>query len=156
MATTERRAVIRRLVSSRPVGTQEELLALLQKRHLATTQATLSRDLTAIGAFKERDEEGRLRYVLPDPLPAVAEQRLQRALRASQSQFDRQDRLLAIHTQPGAAQVVAATLRLLPLREVFIVLGDDAGVLLVCRSERGAQSTLQWLRALRDDRVFSS
>lgn len=154
-STEARRAAIRALISKQPIATQADLHARLTAAGYVTTQATLSRDLAALGAVKERDAQDRLHYTLPEPLPAIAEQRLQRALRASQSRFERQDRNIAIHTQPGAAPAVAATLRQLPLPAVFLILGDDAAVLLICRTDQGTAATLQWLRRLRDERLFS-
>ncbi|MCI1892076.1 arginine repressor [Schleiferilactobacillus perolens] len=149
MNTADRRGLIARLISDQVITRQIQLRQVLQRHAVVTTQATLSRDLAVLGAVKRVDSQGQLRYMLPNPLPPEAERRLKRALIAAQATFDQQAAMIAIHTHPGAAPAVATTLRMLPLTDVFIVLSDDAGVLLVCREEGGAKRVLQWLKNLQ-------
>lgn len=110
-----RRAVIRELIVTRPVATQEELRALLLDRGHDVTQATLSRDLASLGA--RRAAHG---YELPEvtTLPALPD--LIRSI-------DDNGTLVVIHTAPGAAQVVASALdRAKPAEILGTIAGDDA------------------------------
>src|SRR5690606_20652746 len=57
-----RHALIRRVVSSRAVHSQAELLDALAQEGVAVTQATLSRDLEELRAHKVRTADGSLQY----------------------------------------------------------------------------------------------
>jgi transcriptional regulator of arginine metabolism len=117
----ERRAVIRELVQSRPVGTQEELRELLGARGHDVTQATLSRDLAQLGARRAAHPGGGTFYELGEAVrgPLLLEE-LVRAI-------DDNGTLVVVHTTPGAAQVVAGVLDRAKVPEVLgTIAGDDA------------------------------
>ena len=63
---TQRLNIIRQLITDHKVGSQEELLNLLDQEGFSTTQATLSRDLKALKVAKRPDIEGGYAYVLPE------------------------------------------------------------------------------------------
>ncbi len=54
------------MIIDNKVGSQEELLNLLDQEGFSTTQATLSRDLKALKVAKRPDIEGGYAYVLPE------------------------------------------------------------------------------------------
>lgn len=58
MNTAARRAALHRIIEHRHVASQSEAASLLTKAGYPVTQATVSRDLAAIGAIKVRDEHG--------------------------------------------------------------------------------------------------
>jgi transcriptional regulator of arginine metabolism len=58
-----RRAAIRRILQESEVASQDELADMLAREGLATTQATLSRDLADMGVARERGPHG-FRYRL--------------------------------------------------------------------------------------------
>ena len=60
-----RRARIATLVVETSVASQEELGRLLADEGISVTQATLSRDLDALGAVKEVSADGGTRYRIP-------------------------------------------------------------------------------------------
>ncbi|MEO8845044.1 MAG: arginine repressor [Kofleriaceae bacterium] len=114
MSARDRRTLIKGLVSSRSIATQEELRAVLAERGHDVTQATLSRDLAQLGAH--RTAHG---YELPDaPLALLPD--LVRSV-------DDNGTLVVIHTAPGAAHVVASALdRAKPIEILGTIAGDDA------------------------------
>jgi transcriptional regulator of arginine metabolism len=57
---------IKEIIRHHQVGSQEELLQLLQESHYNLTQATLSRDLKQLKVAKIPDQEGRYYYMLPE------------------------------------------------------------------------------------------
>ena len=67
---TARRARIAAIIATRTIGSQEELGHELAAEGIHVTQATLSRDLDALGAIKTIDDDGRLHYGLGDTSPA--------------------------------------------------------------------------------------
>jgi transcriptional regulator of arginine metabolism len=50
----ERQSKILQLIKESPIGTQEELVERLQNAGLDVTQATVSRDIKALGVIKFR------------------------------------------------------------------------------------------------------
>ena len=57
---------LRLIISSQQLGSQDELLAALQKEGFKLTQATLSRDLKQLKVAKAASMSGNYVYVLPD------------------------------------------------------------------------------------------
>ena len=63
-ATAGRRRLIRKLLAEDEVTSQAELVELLEAEGYPVTQATVSRDLDALGAIKIRDDQGVVHYSL--------------------------------------------------------------------------------------------
>ena len=117
----ERRAVIRELIASKQVGTQEELRELLAARGHDVTQATLSRDLAQVGARRAAQPGGGTYYELAGMVRAPM--LLVDLVRG----MDDNGTLVVVHTTPGAAQVVAGALDRAKVPEVLgTIAGDDA------------------------------
>ncbi len=62
----QRLMTIKQLISSRKIGSQEELVSLLEEEGFKITQATLSRDLKYLKVAKVADIETGYKYVIPD------------------------------------------------------------------------------------------
>ncbi len=141
MHTQRRRSEIRQLIATRPVGTQEELRALLADLGHDVTQATLSRDLAQLGARRAAQPGGGTHYELPDaPHPAPLIHDLVRTI-------DDNGTLVVVHTSPGAAGVVAGMLDRARVPEVLgTIAGDDA---IFIAPARGI-STTRVIRKLRE------
>ncbi|HEY5923895.1 MAG TPA: hypothetical protein VIV11_19585 [Kofleriaceae bacterium] len=137
----ERRAVIRELIASRQVGTQEELRELIAARGHDVTQATLSRDLAQVGARRAAQPGGGTYYELAGI--ARAPMLLVDLVRA----IDDNGTLVVVHTTPGAAQVVAGALDRANVPEVMgTIAGDDA---IFVAPARGV-ATARVIRKLRE------
>ena len=54
----QRQEAIRRLVASRPIGSQRELVEALTAQGFDVTQATVSRDITELGLVKAPRGDG--------------------------------------------------------------------------------------------------
>ena len=63
---TERLDVIRNLIDSEQISSQEELLSWLKRVGIDATQSTLSRDMKELRAIKVPDAEKGYVYLLPD------------------------------------------------------------------------------------------
>jgi transcriptional regulator of arginine metabolism len=156
---TARRARISALIATRPVASQEELGHLLAEEGIHVTQATLSRDLDAIGATKAAAEDGHLHYALSEAsvadtsipvhggdanLARVAAELLLRAEAAGN--------IAVLHTPPGAAQFFAGHLdRSAAFDTVGTVAGDDT-VIIVLRTPREASDLCNTLLRMADQR----
>jgi len=104
------------------VGSQEELVARLAAAGVSATQATVSRDLEALGAVKVRRG-----YALAGPGDgAVADGRLARILGEWVIDIVAAGTLLVLRTPPGSANLVANALDNARLEEVAgTIAGDD-------------------------------
>ena len=135
--TAARRRELRRILATRTVTTQGDLVTLLRQAGYAATQATVSRDLAGIGAVKVRNSQGRFAYSLGEAKAPSDEHRA--ALAPVLAQFavsiTPTGSLVLVKTPPGAAQMVASAIDLAGLGGVLgTVAGDDT--LLVVGEER--------------------
>lgn len=130
-----RHAAILRLIESRPVETQAELLALLQAEGFDVTQATVSRDIAQLGLVKVRTPGGRPRYAKPtavDAEPADVLERTKRAFRDYVVDIAWAGHGIFIKTLSGRAHAVAASLdEWQPPGVLGTIAGDDAVLVLV-------------------------
>ena len=60
-----RHAVIKEIIESQDIETQEELAAALRARNIDVTQATVSRDIKELRLLKVLSEKGELSSVRP-------------------------------------------------------------------------------------------
>lgn len=135
--TAARRRELRRILATRTVTTQGDLVTLLRKAGYAATQATVSRDLAEIGAVKVRNAQGRFAYSLGEPKAPSDEHRavLAPVLAQFAVSITPTGSLVLVKTPPGAAQMVASAIDLAGLEGVLgTVAGDDT--LLVVGEER--------------------
>lgn len=109
MVKRDRHAAIRRLVGSRPIASQGELVAALAALGFDVTQATVSRDIAELGLAKVMRGD-RSVYVLPESLgdrrPA-SDDRLRRILSDIPVTVGRSGLILVLNGQPGTANVIA-------------------------------------------------
>ena len=156
---TARRARIAALIATHVVGSQEELGHLLADEGITVTQATLSRDLLAIGATKETGEDGHLHYALDEAaagdtsIPvAGADANLARISNELIVRAEAAGNIAVVHTPPGAAQFFAGHLdRHAALGIVGSVAGDDT-VIVVMRTPESASALCTTLLRMADQR----
>src|SRR5690606_9917090 len=102
MSKPRRHAVIRELIQSNRVGSQEQLRELLETRGFDVAQATLSRDIRELRLIKVHDPDGGTHYTLPpeswDAAPA-----LNRLLPALYLGAEGTGNLLLVKTMVGGA-----------------------------------------------------
>lgn len=155
-----RRALIADLVASHSVISQEELLELLHRQGVFVTQATVSRDLDALGAVKQSDSGGVSKYVIArriatdTSLPSGgSEQELVRVCGEVLLRAQSSGNIAVLHTPPGAAQYLAGYLdRSRVFDNVGTVAGDDT-ILIVMPDSSAANklcsAVLGWAEAHR-------
>ena len=138
-ATASRRRTVRRLLSERSVSSQEEIVALLAVAGHRVTQATVSRDLDALGAVKQRSGSDPPRYVIPAQrtpespgAPAVA-----RALADYAESIVVSGNLVVLRTPPGAAHLVAGAIDHADLSGVVGTVAGDDTLLVVAAEDLG-------------------
>jgi transcriptional regulator of arginine metabolism len=122
-AAERRRDAVVRILRSRRIATQDELLAALSAAGFRATQATLSRDLARLGARRVSRPEGGTVYELGEGGGAAGGLG---ALRGLVAGIAANASLVVIRTHPGSAPAIARAIDLAELPEVLgTIAGDD-------------------------------
>jgi len=121
MNKLQRQFLIKEIIQTQPVASQEELVTLLKKRSVDVTQATLSRDLTELGVARIHTHEG-LRY----SLSGHSEEKISPIVGREVISVEHNEVMVVIRTLPGRASGVASFIDSLmnPLI-IGTVAGDD-------------------------------
>jgi Arginine repressor len=134
---TSRLDVIKMIVSSQQVGSQEELLGILKNEGFELTQATLSRDLKQLKVAKAASVTGKYVYVLPNDIMYVrnvANTNASEMLMTSgfiSIQFS--GNLAVIKTKPGYASSMAYDIDIHNYTQVLGTIAGDDTILLVLK-----------------------
>jgi transcriptional regulator of arginine metabolism len=136
-----RQRAILTLVATRPIHSQEELVALLQRQGFEVTQATVSRDIKELRLAKvpiASDHGEIFKYVVPSAAPTYAS-RLHRTMTELATTITGTGNLIVIHTPPGSAMMLASAIDEAAWPEVLGTIGGDDTILVIVRSaEEGA------------------
>jgi len=133
------------MVVSRPIGSQRELQELLAASGHEVTQATVSRDLEAVGAVRLRAGDGVYRY----EIGPVAEQRdeVTAALSQAIGEFVHwtaaSGNIVVIKVPPGAAHLVASRIDGAAIDGVLGTVAGDDTLLVVVSEARGAAAVAE-------------
>ena len=145
----DRQNTIREIISSKVVGSQEELRRLLLQRGWDVTQSTLSRDLRELRLARIPTPNGAVRYAeadsgaTDDGGPA-----LEALLPALFTNVDGVGELVVLHTLVGGAQPLAVALDAEEWPELVGTLAGDDTILLICRSVSAREKVIKRLKAM--------
>jgi transcriptional regulator of arginine metabolism len=131
----QRQRAIRELVTSRPIGSQREVVDALGAQGFAVTQATVSRDISELGLVKAPGADGHV-YVAPQPATAsagsaVSDERLLRILGDIPITIGRSGLILVLTGTPGTASVIAQAIDESSLHEQEGTLAGDNTLLVL-------------------------
>lgn len=148
MKKAERQQLIREIITKSQIERQDDLVSALNEHGVRATQATISRDIKELQLVKVPSSDGGYRYALPAQGNLDNQTRLSTELSNNMVSLARQDRFLSLVMRPGNGPVMASLIRQLETDDVFSTIGDDAGVLVVCRSTQAAENVEEMLRGL--------
>jgi len=143
----QRRALILAWIRERRVRNQIELQELLASKGIEVNQATLSRDLRAMGLLK-----GPAGYELPsDPTPSAddAALALWSAVHGWLASATPAGNLILLRTPPGAASPLAIALDRARWKEVVGTVAGDDTVLVVTQKAADARRVVRSLEDLK-------
>jgi transcriptional regulator of arginine metabolism len=139
--TNARRREIRSLLISRPIENQHDLQVLVAEKGFDVTQATISRDLDAIGAHRVKNNGG-FQYQIPQN-PQAADATLG-ALREAVEEFVESlvtsGNLIVLRVPPGAAQLVASRVDAAGVAGVIGTIAGDDTILVIADEAVGAEA----------------
>ena len=135
----QRQHRIARLLETRAVTSQAQLVALLSEDGVEATQTTVSRDLEELGALKVRVAGGETVYALPElPVKQVAPgDHLRRVLGEWVVEVAHSANVVVLRTPPGSAHVVGSALDRSGFEGVIGTVAGDDTVLVVAAEDPG-------------------
>ena len=138
--------VIKMIVTSQEISTQEELLQELGKAGFPVTQATLSRDLKRLGIAKATNDHQEYVYMMPGQRPYervsdthITVHKMQR-LGAVSIKFS--GNICVVHTPPGHAAHVAYDIDNAELHDIVGTIAGDDTILIVLDEVADRQQVL--------------
>jgi transcriptional regulator of arginine metabolism len=134
-----RQSQILDVIDHEAVASQEALRKMLETRGIEATQATISRDLKALGLVKRAGDGAYVRPGSERNSPAVSEQ-LRRAITTLLRGVERVDPLIVVRTDRGQAQGLAEWIDRAQLPEVAGTIGGDDTILVICRGATAAEA----------------
>ena len=126
-----RQSIIRGIINSSRIHTQEELVKVLQEKGIEVAQATLSRDIKDLGAVKVPDDKG-FYYKMPSPVIAKNPMNVDK--------IDISGQLCVLHAKPGFASAIASVLDAAAIDGVMGTIAGDDTILMLLRKD--ADNTL--------------
>ena len=144
--------VVKMIVSSQELSTQEELLRELERSGFPSTQATLSRDLRQLRIAKGLNEDGLQVYMLPEKrrFQRVSDTHLtvQKMNRLGALSVKFSGNMAVLRTPPGHAAHVAYDIDNAEISEVLGTVAGDDTVLIVLAEDANRQMLLNQLNAI--------
>lgn len=135
------------LVSSKELGSQEELLQELRSEGFELTQATLSRDLKQLKVAKAASMNGHYLYVLPNE---TMYKRIRTPLKATEMMttsgiltINFSGNMGVIHTRPGYASSVAYNIDNAEIPEIMGTIAGDDTIFIVIREGSDHNAIIQ-------------
>lgn len=138
MNKRERQQKILSLIQARPVGTQEDLRALLERAGVPATQSSVSRDLEELGVIKQQGH-----YTLP---------RTNGGPRRGLLSLDQAgDSLVIARTLPGLASAVAVEIDAAGISDIVGTIAGEDTIFIAVRGAKQQRGVIKELWALLGD-----
>jgi len=144
----KRQALIRKIVESQSIQTQEELADALRKHGMLVTQATVSRDIKEMHLLKVLAEDGTYRYATMEKSDSGMNDRLIRMLADSVVDMNSAKTLIVIHALPGSAHVAGEAVDSLKWPEVIGTIAGDNTILVIVRSNEEVEEVVRRFRGI--------
>lgn len=134
------------LIAKEEIVTQEELAAALKKSGYEVTQATVSRDIRALGLTKVQTESGRQKYALLRTKDDA--DKYIRVLRDSFVSIDQAQNLLILKTVSGMAMAAGAALDALNFDGIVGCIAGDDTVMAAVRTVEETAVVMEEIRRM--------
>jgi transcriptional regulator of arginine metabolism len=141
----ERQQAIKTLISNEQIQRQEDLVRKLNEAGWEVTQATISRDITEMQLVKVPLPTGGFAYAVMSGADYFGQ--LGRILQETTTDVATQGNMIMIKVAPGTGPALKTALEEANLPEVFGLIGDDAGVLVILREGQLAKDVANKLTA---------
>ena len=130
---TQRLSIIRKIIRSEFISSQEELIARLEECGVQVTQSTLSRDLKFMQVAKVPNKEKGYVYVLPNS--SLADHQISTNITDNIIQIAFSGNLCVITTKPGYASAISVPIDSKGIPEILGSIAGDNNIILVLRED---------------------
>ena len=144
----ERQEKILELISTRQIGTQEELTEELERAGFVATQATVSRDIREMKLTKVAMSDGKQRYVAYRETPQNLSEKYIRIFRDGFLSMDNAQNILVIKTVSGMAMAVAAAVDAMKFQEIVGCIAGDDTIMMAVRSVEDTRAVMEKIRRI--------
>ena len=140
MMKNDRQAMILDIISQENIETQEQLLARLRERGVASTQATISRDIKQLHLIKEPVGRGVYKYAVSGNRTRLnVAEKLRTIFRESITSIESAQNIVVVKTMPGLASAACSALDHMEIAYmVGSLAGDDTALLVMKEAESAA------------------
>ncbi|WP_282709130.1 ArgR family transcriptional regulator [Ligilactobacillus sp. Marseille-Q7487] len=138
-----RQAKIEQLINQNIISTQEALLNALKENGIKATQATISRDIREMKIVKEQDGNGNIRYVIFKANNQTEEERLFQMISEIVTNITKVEFMNVVKTSARNANVLAAIIDDLAIKEVVGTLAGFDTLVLISASAQDAQNVYE-------------
>lgn len=143
-AKAKRQSLIKELLNTKIISSQEELARLLAKKETLATQATLSRDFAELGVVRIITENG-IRYIFNSD---EAGKQISKLISYEIISIESNESLIVLRTLAGRAQGVAHYIDRLNKQEILGTVGGDDTVLIIPDRPKNIPSIIRLIKNL--------
>ena len=143
---THRLSVIRKIIRSEYISSQEELIARLRECGVEITQSTLSRDLKYMNVAKVPHKDKGYIYVLPNTVQHDANVSSNISDNITDIAFS--GNICVISTKPGYASAISVPIDNKGISEILGTIAGDNTILLILRDGFDMESLMEQLYML--------
>ncbi|VAX28487.1 Arginine pathway regulatory protein ArgR, repressor of arg regulon [hydrothermal vent metagenome] len=143
-AKAKRQSLIKELLNTKIISSQEELARLLAKKDIQATQATLSRDFAELGVVRVVTENG-IRYIFNSD---EAGKQISKLISYEIISIESNESLIVLRTLAGRAQGVAHYIDRLNKQEILGTVGGDDTVLIIPDRTKNIPSIIRLIKNL--------
>ncbi|MDR1989075.1 MAG: ArgR family transcriptional regulator [Acidobacteriaceae bacterium] len=144
---SRRQHIILDLIEAEPLTSQEQLRQRLLDAGFEATQATISRDIKALGLVKRSGDGAYQRSGADVQAPATVLTALEHAASEFLRRIDRVEQMVVVRTGAGQAQPLAAAIDRARLPEAIGTIAGDDTILIITKDGRRAASFARRLGA---------
>ena len=145
---SERQKKIIEIICSNEIDTQEELVEILRNTGYDVTQATISRDIRALGLIKVAGDTKRQKYAIPDKIDPINDGKYLTILRDAILSLDSAENIIVIKTVSGMAMAVAAGIDNLNIDTIVGCVAGDDTLMCVVRSKNLISETIEQFKGI--------
>jgi transcriptional regulator of arginine metabolism len=144
MNKVQRQFIIKEIIQDHSIANQEELVAVLKKRGIIVTQATLSRDFAELGIVRIH-VKGKIRYAVSNQLE---ESSITPLVTHEVVDIESNESLIVVRTLPGRAGGVASFIDSGRNKMILGTLAGDDTVLVTPASVKKIPAVVKQLKEL--------
>ena len=144
-----RHAVIKEIIESQDIETQEELAAALHARNIDVTQATVSRDIKELRLLKVLSEKGSYKYATADKAEHGLADRFIRIFNESVISIVPASNLIVIKTISGSAHAAGEAIDTLHWPEIVGTISGDNTLLIIAQNVEDVEVLMQKIEQMR-------